>query len=525
MPTRRTVLKQGGCAVLAGAVPFVGLKARAATSAGFDYYISQSGNDSNAGTLSAPWAITSLQRSNPNNAKIAGKRVGIVSGTYSIYSLWLSSAYNDPALHIPAGSSGAPTYVGACDSSGNYSAGSVQITASPSGSVGGGMPSSSYSNAVIGQYYAQANGNFTIDGLRISDCAGYGFSVWNANYSTAPGITIQNCEIYNGTGSEGNNPGAIIFHGCIGATVTNCKIHDWQISGGGNHNCAGIFSFVCTGNRYSYNSIYNCNSCIYDKDTPNGGHTYTYNYLECNGSNPQNCLTNTGGGATGEVRTVHHNIFVASGSANVGILVGINDAGPNYYTPNESMVFYNNTCYALNGGNLGIGLLWQSVGNGVSPKASVTHYNNIYVSGTPQYGTLIVNPAGGAVALSNYNCYAGGCASELGVGTGPAPSRTYSLSDWRSAMGQDNNSISPSSGSGIFTSPGGAQNPAGYKLASGSSCAGVGHVGGTSSGAACDLGAWGYDPALGGSPSQIGANLSASTPPPSVPDAPVLKVS
>ncbi len=183
-----------------------------------------------------------------------------------------------------------------------------------------------------------------------------------------------------------------------------------------------------------------------------------------------------------------------------GILVGINDSGPNYYTPYESMVFYNNTCYALNGGSYNIGLMWQSVGNGVSPAASVKHYNNIWVSGNPQYGTLIVNPVGGAVALSNFNCYEGGASSALGIGTGPAPSTTYSLSSWRSAMGQDANSISPSSGSGIFSSAGGAQNPGGYKLASGSVCAGAGRTGGTSSGTACDMGAWGYDPALGAAP-------------------------
>lgn len=111
MPTRRTVLKHGGCAVLASAVPLAIFKARAATTAPFDYYISTAGSDGNAGTLSSPWAITSLQRSNANNAKIAGKRVGIISGTYAIYSHYQSSAYNDPTLNIPNGSSGSPTYV------------------------------------------------------------------------------------------------------------------------------------------------------------------------------------------------------------------------------------------------------------------------------------------------------------------------------------------------------------------------------------------------------------------------------
>jgi hypothetical protein len=39
------------------------------------------------------------------------------------------------------------------------------------------------------------------------------------------------------------------------------------------------------------------------------------------------------------------------------------------------------------------------------------------------------------------------------------------------------------------------------------------------------MGAWGYDPALGAAPTQIGANLAAGTTTNPVPDAPVLKVS
>jgi hypothetical protein len=525
MPTRRSVLKQGGCAILASAVPLVVRSVRAATSAPFDYYISTGGNDNNPGTLASPWSINSLNRNSGNNSKMAGKRIGLIQGTYGVYSLWQSASYSDPALHVPAGSSGAPTYVGSCDSSGNYLQGAAQITASPSGKAGGGLPGSSGSSvAIIGQYYAQANGYFTLDGLRVSDSNGYGLSVWSESGST-PGVTAQNCEIYSGSGSEGNNPGAVLLHGCVGAVINNCKIHDWQISGSGSHNCAGIFSFSCTGNHYTYNTIYNCNSCIYDKDNANGGHTYAYNYLECNGSNPQNCITNSGGGSVGQTRTVHHNILVAAGGSNTGMMLGINDSGPNYYTPYESMAFYNNTCYVLNGGSFQIGLMWQSEGNGVSPAASVKHFNNIWVSGNPGYGTVIFNPTGGAVALSNYNCYSGGSSSAMCTGNGGAPSATYSLSSWRSTMGQDANSLSPSSASGIFSSPGGAQNPAGYKLAGGSVCSGAGRTGGSSSGTACDLGAWGYDQALGAVPTQIGANLAAGTTTSPVPEAPVLKVS
>jgi hypothetical protein len=525
MPTRRSVLKQGGCAILASAVPLAIRSVRAATSVSFDYYISTGGNDGNPGTLASPWAITSLQHSNANNAKMAGKRVGIMQGTYGVYAQWQGSSYNSPALHIPSGTSGAPTYVASCDTSGNYLIGAAQITASPSGQPGGGLPgSSSSSGSIIGQVYSAANGNITLDGLRVSDSNGMALSIWAVNGSPT-GIRLQNCEFYSGSGSEGNNPGAVFLWSVSGAVITNCKIHDWQISGSGNHNCAGIFSFGCTGNVYTYNSIYNCNSCIYDKDSSNGGHTYAYNYLECNGSNPQNCITNSGGGQVGQVRTVHHNIFVVPGGS-TGVMLGINDSGPNTYTPYESLVFYSNTCYALNGGGFQLGLMWQSEGSGVSPAASVKHYNNVYVSATPSYATIEFGSSAGAVALSNYNCYAVGTSNRLCTGTAAAPSSTYSLASWHSALGQDSNSIAPGSSSGMFASPGGSLNPKGYQLASGSPCSGAGRTGGSASGTVCDLGAWGYDPALGAAPTQIGANLAGGAPTSNpVPDAPVLKVS
>jgi hypothetical protein len=525
MHTRRTVLKQGGWAILASVVPLIVRPARAATTTAFDYYISPIGNDSNPGTLAAPWAITSLcpTNQNANNLgnwnKIAGKHIGLIAGTYSVYNLWQGGSYDTPALSIPGGSSPSTmTYIASCDASGNYSAGAAKITASPSGTPGGGLPGTSSSSvAIIGQGYNYAKGNVHFDGIAVSDSNGYCFTL----YGGGGYFIVENCEIYNVSGGEGNNPAGLIQYNCVGNQIRNNKIHDCQLSGAGNHNIAGIFSFACTGNSYTYNTIYNCNSSIYDKDNANGGHTYAYNYLECNGSNPQNCITNSGGGNVGQTRTVHHNILVAAGGSNLGMMLGINDSGPNYFTPSESMVFYNNTCYVLNGGSFQLGLMWQSEGSSVSPTASVSHYNNIWVSGNPGYGTVAFNAAGGAIAVSNYNCYAGGSSSKLSTGTAGAPSNAYSLSSWRSTLGQDANSISPSSSSSIFSSPGGAQNPAGYKLAGGSVCTGAGRTGGISGGTAIDMGAWGYDPALGAAPTQIGASFAAIP----VPGAPILQVS
>src|SRR5690348_3732393 len=56
----------------------------------FDHYIATAangGSDTNLGTLASPWAITSLQGNNANNPKMAGKRVGLLPGTYPMSSL------------------------------------------------------------------------------------------------------------------------------------------------------------------------------------------------------------------------------------------------------------------------------------------------------------------------------------------------------------------------------------------------------------------------------------------------------
>ena len=91
----------------------------------FDYYISTTGADSNAGTLAAPWAISSLcmytvnANNVANNAAIAGKTVGLLSGTYDIGPyIQLATTANypgnpgyAPGLSIPMGSASASTVI------------------------------------------------------------------------------------------------------------------------------------------------------------------------------------------------------------------------------------------------------------------------------------------------------------------------------------------------------------------------------------------------------------------------------
>lgn len=560
LTSRREILRRGAMVAAVSAIAPVWTRrawAQTTSTATFDYYISPNGSDSNAGSLSSPWAITSLTRTSGNRSKIAGKRIGLLPGTYAIYSLWSAGlsggaahgtySYQQPVLALPPGTSTtARTFVGASDSSGHQTngvtAGTHFITASPSGKPGGGLPGtysggmSNQSIAMIGFDYRDTGGHVQIDGLSISDSTNLIVSFYGAasNTSQNGSITdcwVTNCEIYNCGGNEGNNTGAIWFGGGAGSGgVQNCIIHDTQIpwppntGSPGQHNCAGIFSEASLYNLYEYNTIYNCNCGIYDKNQGNGGNTYRYNYIEVNGSNPQNCLMDCAGGPSGSTARVYNNIFVIAPLTTNERFIwqGICTDGPGA-NPTQAMEFYNNTCYVLSGGGFQSGVTYQSAGT-----HSVTHYNNIYVSAVPgYYDTVSFNSSPSAVAVSDYNAYIGGCGNYLGRGTSSAPSSNFALATWQSSFSLDTHSLTQASESGIFTSPGGAQNPAGYKLAPGSICQGAGRSGGTASGAAVDMGAWGgIDVNTGGAITRIGANLAApvgSTVSP--PDAPVLSVS
>ena len=107
MVTRRSLLKQGAYAALAlRAVPSLVRTASAQTSSpsGFDYYISPSGSDNNPGTQSQPWAITAI---NTRGADYAGKRVGLLDGTYNVHALCQTGTWSTVALAVNGGPSAA----------------------------------------------------------------------------------------------------------------------------------------------------------------------------------------------------------------------------------------------------------------------------------------------------------------------------------------------------------------------------------------------------------------------------------
>src|SRR5215467_6049409 len=103
--SRRELLRAGGLMLPAGILLPAWMKAAAQTAAPFDYFISTAGSSSNPGTLAQPWDIGSLG----TKASIyAGKRVGLIAGTYDVSAGNLTTrSFNASLFSVPSGTSAA----------------------------------------------------------------------------------------------------------------------------------------------------------------------------------------------------------------------------------------------------------------------------------------------------------------------------------------------------------------------------------------------------------------------------------
>jgi Right handed beta helix region len=496
MVTRRSLLKQGAYAALAlRAAPSLVRTASAQTTSPpitFDYYISPSGSDSNPGTQSQPWAITAI---NTHRAEYAGKRVGLLDGTYNVHALCQNGKWSEPALAINGGPNAeSPTVIAAVNPRQAILTGAHPVT--------GAYPTTQ--SGIIGQGYMQTQykGNVIIDGLYITRSFQYGIAFYapvpNQKEGGTSGFIVRNCEVYDIDGITNDNVGGILMYFCTGALISNNKIHSVQPLTPGNplpSNVAGIFSFNCHSNIYEYNTIYDCNDGIYDKNAYNGNHTHRYNYIECAGLHPYAALKDCSGGDAGDTLTSHNNILI-------GPVVWDGSTGVNMPSL-QSLVFYNNTCiYGSPGRTTDNGIFYAARGSTLSPPATITFYNNIiHCNGTAGYAGLVLLCAG-TIELSDYNCFS--CAGSdkilaLNPESKPRGSnpQLYTLAGWRSATGMDSRSMASAA---TFASPL-DRTPAGMQLRNASPGQGSGRVGGVASGTVTDMGAW------GGGATQIGCNF------------------
>jgi hypothetical protein len=502
MITRRMLLKQGAYTTLSAATVSIfsgAARAQSSSSAGFDFYISPTGSDSNSGTLDSPWAITAI---NTHRNEYAGKRVGLLDGTYNVYSLCQSNNSSGTlvGLAVNGGPSPAsPTVIAAVNARR-----AMLTSANPSS---GAYPS--MGAPIIGQGYQQVanKGNVILDGLYLTRAWGAAIFfcplVLPNPEGGATGIIVRNCEIYDVGGIINNNVGGIKLRFCTGALISNNTIHSVQpIPGTASAgNAAGIFSFNSHSNVYQYNTIYDCNVGIHDKNDHNGNHTYRYNYVEIAGAYPVAGLVDCSGGDAGDVVTVHNNIFVAPGTWD----------GTGVVMPSkQSLVFYNNTCYCRSAEG---GIFYPAGGAQESPAASVKFYNNIiYSNSAVGYGGL-VRYCNNSLALSDYNVYRAEGISQRIFGLAPVSApraipTLYTLSAWQKTTGLDIASIAPSASLGAMFAGVASLNPNGYQLSAAAVGKNLGRVGGVAGGSVTDAGAW------GGGATQIGSDFGPLPRPP-----------
>lgn len=216
----------------------------------FSFFLSPTGDDSNAGTLASPWSITAI---NSKQSTYAGKGVGLLPGTYTqgtvsgtsttLYAIHSAMTTSSCALQIQGGTAGFPTFIGACDSSGLYSPKpGLARTAILDFSLPGVGTRSTTDGHCIGQSSIGAShvptvaGNITIGGIMVTlgTTSLIGFQGGIGGSFAWSGLLIQDCELYDAlAASSNNNPGMLFFYKqMVAGLIKNCKIHHGRTAGG-----------------------------------------------------------------------------------------------------------------------------------------------------------------------------------------------------------------------------------------------------------------------------------------------------
>ena len=177
--SRRDFLRYGSVVVGASILAPVWPRGAAAqTTSAFDYYISPSGSDGNAGTSSSPWALTAL---NTKRSTYAGKRVGVLPGTYSCLNLVGGSYTGDfstPAFNIAGGTANSRTVIQSTTPRGAILDAGANSSNNPNG-----QPLIGTITPTCGQGY------ITIDGFEIKNCYNRAVSVGQQIWRSILGYT------------------------------------------------------------------------------------------------------------------------------------------------------------------------------------------------------------------------------------------------------------------------------------------------------------------------------------------------
>lgn len=483
----------------------------------FDYYISSTGSDSNAGTLASPWAITAINSKQGTYGGL-GKKIGIVGGTaaspvtYNIQSIAASrgsgaNGYLTPALLLDGGtSSNGPTVLSPCNSSGVYTRGAVIITqfsggvwGNPNGNNGAGTARAG--NPSIANKGATHPGWVTIDGLifsgNISALVQIGQFGDGVVYN---GVTIQNNEFTNnnGQGSEaGDNLCCISIAGMAGGMVQNNYMHDCiGYTVGSLDHLSGVLEWQgSTLNTYQFNTLIACGS-LFGKESTQIGNILRYNYVDVSSFSAGGGIAIQDWSSGGS--SVHVGIYgnILIGSQPIGAFPTLGGG-----TPTPIDIYGNSVIVTAGGDKYGIGT--------ANTAASLTQHSNIIWNNSGaawNEGYYICNGTAG-FALTDYNGFYRGSSTdkwETWTNQG-APFTSYTtLAAFQTATGKEAHSFAATV-SPLFVGSG-ANNAAKYQLQSGSASKNAGKSNGTPGGTTIDQGAWGI--ATFNGISQIGCSFA-----------------
>jgi hypothetical protein len=465
----------------------------------FNFFISTTGSDSNSGTsTSSPWAITAI---NTKQSTYAGQNVGIMPGTYDVSVTMQNCNVQEAILQIKGGpNSSTRTYIGTCNSSGQYQQGTAILDCFGTvGQYGGGnITSFPYP---IGQTEGGGNagpqpsnvGNWILDGLVVSGFSRWGICVNDSGggLPQVPNVTIQNCTLHNSRNPTTNtHPGPIIIYRATNTLVTNCWLYDNNSTAADGNHYAGILIFGITGPTSGIiieKCTLNNSSTIYSAEDNNAVDNVTirqcYMDMTLAGTNFNQpyAIQGAGKAQSGLTACQFHNNIVKGGN--------FYDMSGTLPTEN-GIVFYNNT-WDLDGGT-GYGSSDAGLFRGVESVGSTalfTVYNNlVYDNGASTLGQLgyIASNTDG-FALIDYNIYGTIASKYFTYGAnGGGEIGSVSFSTWKTTVGGESHSIT--NATNPFTNVG--VNALAYTIVSGSPAFGAGRVGGLSSGGVVNAGAW-----------------------------------
>jgi Right handed beta helix region len=212
-----------------------------ATPAGSAFYVSPTGNDSNAGSLAAPFK-TLVKAQSAMRASSTIKTVYLRAGTYSLASI--ANCYDQSTCGL-------------------------HFTSADNGQVWSYYPADGYSSAIVdGGSSAMGNGLVYVMALdNVSNITFDGFAIRNFQYSAlggggGTGLVIKNMHLYNGTYVViDDNPAAISLYGNGNATISHNVIHDMASWGIAFANVNGTISNALVDGNVVYNTCTKVEDC------------------------------------------------------------------------------------------------------------------------------------------------------------------------------------------------------------------------------------------------------------------------